>query len=73
MRIFTLCHFSTVKHQVARLQTSYSNIPQNILQLLDRKLIAIPNHPLSIIKEKIKSSLTDKYTVLWSIVRATRV
>lgn len=40
---------------------------------MDRKLIAIPNHPLSIIKQRIKSSLTQRYKVHPKRNRASKI
>ena len=66
MQILIKRHFSTIKTQIEQLKTPFSNIPNNIHQLVDRQLLTISNHPLSIIKEKIKQSLTDTYTVMKS-------
>ena len=63
MQILLRRHFSTIKPQIEQLRSSYSNAPDSIIKLVDRRLLSIPNHPLSIIKEKIKMSLTDSYTV----------
>ena len=73
MKIFNRQYFTTIKQQIEQLNSSYSNIPQNIHNLLDKKLLKIRNHPLSIIKEKIKSSLTDKYTVKMDKNRVRRI
>lgn len=64
MKIFTRFAFSSIKQQIQSLQGPYSNVPNSVLELVDRKLLKIPNHPLSIIKERIKTSLTDRYVVL---------
>jgi len=63
MNIFARRYFSTVKEQLLKATNSYSNVPANIVSLLDKKLLTIENHPLSIIKERIKASLGSKYTV----------
>jgi len=39
---------------------------------MDRKLLKIGNHPLSIIKELIKASLTDRYVVKMLALRAKK-
>ncbi len=57
MNIFARRYFSTIKEQLLKTANSYSNVPPNITSLLDRKLLSIENHPLSIIKERIKASL----------------
>ena len=73
MKILNRQYFTTIKQQIEQLNSSYSNIPQNIHNLLDKRLLKIRNHPLSIIKEKIKSSLTDKYTVKMNKNRVRRI
>lgn len=56
--------FSTVKDEILRLKDDgMFNVPDNILALTDRKLLTIENHPLCIIKERIKQSLGQKFKV----------
>lgn len=73
MNIFARRYFSTVKEQLLKTANSYCNIPENITSLLDRKLLAIDNHPLSIIKEQIKTSLGPKFTVNLSTFRLSKI
>ena len=73
MNLFARRYFSTVKEQLLKTANSYSNIPENIISLLDRKLLSIDNHPLSIIKEQIKSSLGPKFTVSVYPFRASKI
>lgn len=49
---YTRYLLSTSK-KIASLQNSYSNITPKILELVDRRLLSIPNHPLTITKELI--------------------
>lgn len=46
------CYMSTIK-KVTELQNKYSNITTKILELVDKKLLNIPNHPLAITKYMI--------------------
>lgn len=56
--------FSSVKEEILRLKDAgMFNVPENILALTDRKLLSIENHPLCIIKERIKESLGQKFKV----------
>lgn len=73
MNIFVRRYFSTVKEQLLKTANYYCNVPENITALLDRKLLAIDNHPLSIIKEQIKTSLGSKFTVTMSPFRLTKI
>lgn len=49
---YTKYLLSTSK-KIESLQNSYSNITPKILELVDRRLLSIPNHPLTITKELI--------------------
>ncbi len=56
--------FSTIKHQIDGLKNPvHFNIPENIINLADRRLLDVENHPICIIKEQIKKSLGSKFTV----------
>jgi hypothetical protein len=56
--------FSTIKNQVDTLKNPlHFNIPDNIINLADRRLLDVENHPICIIKEQIKKSLGGKFTV----------
>ncbi len=72
MQIICRRFFSSHKETVIKMLNPYSNIPQNIISLLDRHLIAIDNHPLSIIKEQIKISLGPKFNVNLELNRASK-
>lgn len=72
--MFTLLsrRFSTIKKQIETLKKPlHFNIPDNIINLADRRLLDVENHPICIIKEQIKKSLGSKFTVLLSECRAT--
>ena len=73
MNIFARRYFSTVKEQLLKTANSHCNVPENITALLDRRLLAIENHPLSIIKEQIKTSLGSKFTVTISTTRLSKI
>lgn len=44
---------SAVSTKIKAMRDSYSNIPDNIMELADRQLIHLPNHPLQILKKSI--------------------
>ena len=49
----------SISSQIKKLQSDYSNIPDKILELVDKQVHHIPNHPISIIKSKIKEFFTN--------------
>ena len=56
LRTIAKNHFSsTIRQQIARLQTDYSNISPKILDLVDRRIHDIEGHPLHTIKEKMRN------------------
>mgnify|MGYP000958376471 FL=1 len=72
MQIICRRFFGSHKETVVKMLNPYSNIPQNIIALLDRHLIGIDNHPLSIIKEQIKISLGPKFNVSGKLDRVLK-
>jgi hypothetical protein len=64
--------FSTIKKQIETLKNPlHFNIPDNIINLADRRLLDVENHPICIIKEQIKKSLGGKFAVNLLECRAT--
>lgn len=51
---------SAVSTRIKSLRDGYSNIPDNIMDLADRQLIHIPNHPLQILKKTIAQYFTTQ-------------
>lgn len=65
--------FSTIKDQVSTLKhPDFFNVPENILNLADRNLLTVENHPICIIKEQIKRSLGSKFKVRLSDLELRR-
>jgi hypothetical protein len=65
MRYIIRGGFSSIKNQVNSLKhPDFFNVPENIINLADRKLLSVENHPICIIKEQIKRSLGSKFKVL---------
>lgn len=43
--------FSTIKSQINSLKSAeFFNVPENIINLADRRLLGVENHPICIIK-----------------------
>lgn len=50
--------FGRVRDNLIQLKTKECNVPQKIIDLVDRNLMANPNHPLGILANKIKEFFT---------------